>query len=132
MGTYTFCLFWCAVNISLAVCVASYRVQAFCSWWQYFWESGKNSLRQNEASVTNVVKRVLTGTRPSGVPHLGNYFGAFKNAIELQNNGQELFFFLADYHALNSVEYGPSLREQSLSMTATLLSLGLDPRKSNF
>lgn len=72
--------------------------------------------------------RVLTGTRPSGSPHLGNYFGAFRQLINLQNN-YEFFFFLADFHALNSELRPEELRNNSYDMLATLLACGLDPKR---
>jgi tryptophanyl-tRNA synthetase len=70
-------------------------------------------------------KRVLTGSRPSGSPHLGNYFGAYRPLIELQK-AYDFFFFLADFHTLNA-DYTPAqLREYSYEMIATLLACGLD------
>lgn len=72
--------------------------------------------------------RVLTGTRPSGSPHLGNYFGAFNPLISLQNN-YEFMFFLADFHALNGDVAPRDLRNYSYLMLATLLACGLDPGK---
>lgn len=79
-----------------------------------------------------ISKRVLTGTRPSGIPHLGNYFGAYQPAVELQNSGHELFFFLADFHALNTDFKPAELRQQSYSIVATLLAIGFDPERSVF
>ena len=73
-------------------------------------------------------KRVLTGSRPSGLPHLGNYFGAYKPLLDLQES-YDLFFFLADLHALNGADSAADLRQQSLVMMATLLACGLDPHK---
>jgi tryptophanyl-tRNA synthetase len=71
-------------------------------------------------------KRVLTGSRPSGVPHLGNYFGAYKPLIDLQKK-YDFYFFLADFHTLNA-DYTPAMmRQQSYEMIATLLACGLDP-----
>lgn len=73
-------------------------------------------------------KRVLTGTRPSGSPHLGNYFGAFEQIINLQND-YDFFFFLADFHALNGEISPGELRQNSFDMLATLIACGLDPKK---
>ena len=48
------------------------------------------------------MKRILTGIQPSGIPHIGNYFGAMKQCIDLQNeNAGECFLFIADYHWKN-------------------------------
>lgn len=76
-------------------------------------------------------QRVLTGSRPSGSPHFGNYLGAFKPAIDLQEK-YELFFFLADYHALNENFSKQHMHDFSLDMTATMLACGLDPKQSLF
>jgi tryptophanyl-tRNA synthetase len=70
-------------------------------------------------------KRVLTGSRPTGSPHLGNYFGALKPAIELGIK-YELFFFLADLHALNEGPTKEKMYEDSCDLTATMLACGLD------
>lgn len=76
-------------------------------------------------------QRVLTGSRPSGSPHLGNYFGAYKPAIDLQDR-YDLFLFLADMHALNE-NYAPAeMRTYSIDMAATFLACGLDLTKSCF
>ena len=48
------------------------------------------------------MKRILSGIKPTGAPHLGNYFGMMKPAIELQSQG-EAYYFIADYHALTTV-----------------------------
>jgi tryptophanyl-tRNA synthetase len=48
---------------------------------------------------------VLTGIKPTGTPHIGNYFGAIKQAIEMSKNDEyDNFYFIADYHALNSLK----------------------------
>ena len=48
---------------------------------------------------------VLTGIKPTGIPHIGNYFGAIKQAIEMSQNSEfDNFYFIADYHALNSLK----------------------------
>src|SRR6266404_1302988 len=56
--------------------------------------------------------RILSGIQPSGVLHIGNYFGMMRPAIELQKEG-ETFYFIADYHALTSVRNPEALRENS-------------------
>lgn len=71
-------------------------------------------------------KRVLTGSRPSGTPHLGNYFGAFRPLIAMQRD-YDFFFFLADFHALNSEATPAEMREHSFVLLASLLAAGLDP-----
>jgi tryptophanyl-tRNA synthetase len=92
-------------------------------------------------------KRFLSGVQPSGKLHLGNYFGAIKQHIELQSEGV-CFYFIADYHALTTVEDAARRRAEELSQkkpdrAATLrentrdvaldyLALGLDPEKTVF
>ncbi len=76
-------------------------------------------------------KRVLTGIKPTGIPHLGNYLGAIRTAIELADEN-EAMYFIADYHALN-IMYNPNdLRECTYAVAATWLALGLDPDKVMF
>ncbi|MDG2501657.1 MAG: tryptophan--tRNA ligase [Porticoccaceae bacterium] len=78
-------------------------------------------------------QRVLTGITTSGSPHLGNYVGAIRPAIEASLSGDyESFFFLADYHALIKHQ-DPSLVHQStLEIAAAWLALGLDTDKVTF
>lgn len=77
------------------------------------------------------MKRVLSGIQPSGVLHIGNYFGMMKPMIELQEQN-ELFCFIADYHALTSVKDPSELKQNVLSAAADFLSLGLNPEKCCF
>jgi tryptophanyl-tRNA synthetase len=72
--------------------------------------------------------RILSGIQPSGVLHIGNYFGMMRPAIELQKQG-ETFYFIADYHALTSVRDPKILRENSRLVALDFLACGLDPEK---
>ena len=54
-------------------------------------------------TATSTRKRILSGVQPSGKLHLGNYFGAVKQHVEMQSQGQ-CFFFIANYHALTTVQ----------------------------
>jgi tryptophanyl-tRNA synthetase len=75
--------------------------------------------------------RVLSGVQPSGTLHLGNYFGAIKQHIELQDEFPgECFYFIADYHSLTTVQDAEKLRELVQDVAVTYLSLGLDPDKA--
>lgn len=69
--------------------------------------------------------RVLSGVQPSGRIHIGNYFGAIKQFVELQRE-HETLVFIADLHALTTVRDGQKLRELSLDVALTYLALGLD------
>src|ERR1700722_7321323 len=75
--------------------------------------------------------RYLTGFQPTGVLHIGNYFGAVRPAIELQEKG-EAFYFIADYHALNTVRDPTVLREHVRGVAIDSLACGLDPAKACF
>ena len=77
------------------------------------------------------MKRVLSGIQPSGTKHLGNYFGAMKQHVELQDEfAGECLFFIADYHALTTLRDAEELRRSSFDLARTYLSLGLDMEKS--
>ena len=71
----------------------------------------------------------LSGIQPSGRPHLGNWFGAIRQHIELQDADGECFYFIADYHALTSSRDADRLREAVRDVAVTYLALGLDPEK---
>jgi tryptophanyl-tRNA synthetase len=75
--------------------------------------------------------RVLSGIQPSGSLHLGNYFGMMKKMIEHQEQ-EELFCFIANYHAMTSVSDGKALAKGTLEAAVNFLALGMDPAKSTF
>ncbi len=77
--------------------------------------------------------RVLTGITTSGTPHLGNYVGAIRPAIQasLEKN-VDAFFFLADYHALIKCEDADRIARSRLEIAATWLAAGLDPERVTF
>ncbi len=77
------------------------------------------------------MKRILTGIKPSGDLHLGNYFGVIKPLLELQDTkGAELFVFIANYHAQTSVKDKEKLEKNTLNILKTYLASGLDPEKT--
>jgi tryptophanyl-tRNA synthetase len=73
--------------------------------------------------------RVLTGIQSSGTLHIGNYFGAIKQMVELQDSS-DLFIFIANYHSLTSLKDGEAVRTNTLDAAITYLSLGIDPNKT--
>jgi tryptophanyl-tRNA synthetase len=75
--------------------------------------------------------RYLTGIQPSGTLHIGNYFGALRPAVELQELG-EAFYFIADYHALTTINDPEKLRKNVLGVALDFLACGLDPEKACF
>jgi len=73
-------------------------------------------------------KVILTGIKPTGIPHIGNYFGAIKPALELaKNNNFEARYFIADYHALNTIRDAKVLSDYTYEVAATWLACGLNP-----
>ena len=72
--------------------------------------------------------RILSGIQPSGILHLGNYFGAMKQFVDLQDNN-ESFIFIANYHAMNTIKDPKVLKENTLEVAISYLSVGLDPKK---
>src|SRR5437870_3504527 len=75
--------------------------------------------------------RVLSGIQPSGRLHLGNYFGAMRRQIAMQAE-HECFYFIANYHALISVNDRAELIENTQHVALAYLALGLDPARTVF
>src|SRR3981081_2163161 len=73
--------------------------------------------------------RILSGMRPTGRFHLGNYLGAAKNWVELQNE-YDCYYFIADYHALTTEPDGHTVESKVFDLTADLLPVGGDPKRS--
>ena len=79
------------------------------------------------------MKRYLTGIKPTGRAHLGNYFGAIRPAIDFSNQKDvESFYFIADYHALTTIKSREELNEYTYDIACTWLACGLDPNKVVF
>lgn len=70
-------------------------------------------------------KIVLTGIKPTGMPHLGNYVGALKPLIE-QSKSYKTFMFIADLHALNTIHDAAQIKQHTYEIAALLIALGLD------
>lgn len=75
------------------------------------------------------MKRILSGIKPTGAPHLGNYFGMMRPCIALQDEG-EAFYFIADYHALTTVRDPKAMREYTRGVALDFLACGLDPSRA--
>lgn len=73
-------------------------------------------------------KTALSAIKPTGRPHIGNYFGAMREFVNMQD-AFNLYVFVADYHALTTVTEGKNLREQSYDLILDYLAIGLDPEK---
>lgn len=74
--------------------------------------------------------RVISGVQPTGTPHLGNYFGAFANWLDLQSKGNECFFFIANQHAITVPQERDFLSKATLELGAMYLAVGINPEKS--
>lgn len=75
--------------------------------------------------------RYLSGVQSNGRLHLGNYFGAIRNHIQLQDQG-ECLYFIANYHSLTTLQDAGQLRQFTFMAAADYLALGLDPAKAAF
>ena len=76
-------------------------------------------------------RRTLSGIKPTGVPHLGNYLGMIKPALALQAT-HDAFYFIADYHALTTVRDPQAMRDQTYDLVATFGALGMDFERHTF
>ncbi len=79
--------------------------------------------------MTRMTKRLVSGIQPTGTLHIGNYLGAIKQWVELQDK-YDAFFFLADYHTLTSRPTPEVLKKNSLELIAMLIALGVNPKSS--
>ena len=70
-------------------------------------------------------KIVLTGIKPTGTPHIGNYIGALKPLVDMSQN-HKTFMFIADLHALNTMKDAKEIKQYSYEMAATLIAMGLN------
>src|SRR3989344_2646886 len=76
---------------------------------------------------------VFSGLQPTGNLHVGNYLGAVKQWIDLQNSGKyDCYFCIVDYHSLTGNMDGATRRQQTLRTAAELLALGIDQKKCTF
>ena len=93
-------------------------------------EANSNSVENNQP------KRTLTGVTTTGIPHLGNYVGAIRPAIQSAQNStneeDKSFFFLADYHSIIKCSDPKQVHESTKAIAATWLACGLDPEKVVF
>jgi tryptophanyl-tRNA synthetase len=90
------------------------------SWFLYF---GKIEENMKEVS--------LTGIKPTGTPHLGNYLGAIRPALEMAQKYSAVYF-IADYHALTTVHDGARMKKSIYEVAATWIALGLNPQEVIF
>ncbi|MDP3735084.1 MAG: tryptophan--tRNA ligase [bacterium] len=75
-------------------------------------------------------KTLLSGVKPTGRPHIGNYFGAMRQFVELSRQHGGGFFMIADYHALTTLYDPRSLAENTIGVALDYLAIGLDPERA--
>ena len=97
--------------------------------------TGFSQIRYRQCLHTSCTKAhvVFSGIQPTGVPHLGNYLGALQQWARLQNEASpstQLFFSIVDLHAITTTQDADQLRRWKRETLATLLAVGLDPRRS--
>lgn len=74
-------------------------------------------------------KTLLSGIQPSGKAHIGNYFGLMKRMVEMQDE-YNCYFFIADYHALNTIQDKEMLKQNVIDIVLDYCAIGFDPKKS--
>ena len=78
-------------------------------------------------------ERILTGIKPTGIAHIGNYFGVIKSSVEMANNSEnECLYFIADDHALTTIYNAEDMKFNTYNIACTWLACGLDPNKAIF
>lgn len=75
------------------------------------------------------MKTFLSGVKPTGRPHIGNYFGAMKQFVDFQNSHEGGYVMIADFHALNHIQNKQEMQENILGVMLDYLAIGLDPEK---
>ncbi len=78
--------------------------------------------------MSNSKKILLSGVKPTGRVHIGNYFGAMKQFVEMQNE-YESYVFIADYHAITTVQNKEEMSKGIIDVALDYLAIGLDPKK---
>lgn len=79
--------------------------------------------------MENKGKILLSGLKPTGAPHIGNYFGMMKQVVELQGEYEESLIFIADYHALTTLQNAEEMKRNIFEVAFDYLAIGLDPKK---
>ncbi|XP_053973243.1 tryptophan--tRNA ligase, mitochondrial isoform X1 [Hylaeus volcanicus] len=87
-------------------------------------------LYKRMVSKCNHSKRIFSGIQPTGNVHLGNYLGAIRNWVQLQDSGENVLWSIVDMHSITLPHDPKELYESVLKITATLLACGIDPKRS--
>ncbi|KAJ5099143.1 Tryptophan--tRNA ligase [Penicillium argentinense] len=97
------------------------------------WHRTFSTTTSTGTSPTSKEPVIFSGIQPTGVPHLGNYLGALRQWVKLQDEaepGTKLLFSIVDLHALTVPQDAHQLRKWRAEAFATLLAVGLDPKRS--
>ncbi|SAM82687.1 probable MSW1-tryptophanyl-tRNA synthetase, mitochondrial [Ustilago bromivora] len=112
-------------------CLSTSPSSAFASTSKAPQDSPVSSSASPQAAPKPRPKVIFSGIQPTGIPHLGNYLGALRNWVDLQNaslsTSNELYFSIVGYHAITMPQQPSRLRTERSEMMATLLAIGLDP-----
>lgn len=87
-----------------------------------------NARPKFDTMIRMAQKILLSGVKPTGKPHIGNYFGAMKQFVDLQT-AYTCYYMIADYHALNLIQNGPEMRTLTEELILDYLAIGLDPER---
>lgn len=83
-------------------------------------------------NIVNMKKTLFSGVKPTGTAHIGNYFGAMKQWVDLQKQFSDanMFFMIADYHALNFIQNRDEMQQNTINLALDYLAIGIHPEKS--
>ncbi|KAL5009812.1 hypothetical protein ScPMuIL_012117 [Solemya velum] len=95
-----------------------------------FIHSKTTTAQEKKEKYAACPERVFSGIQPTGVPHIGNYIGAIRSWVQLQQSQCEVIYSIVDLHSITVPQEPDVLRENIFSMTACLLACGIDPDKS--
>lgn len=103
--------------------------------WSRAWRTASTCARQQSTAAASRArpKTIFSGIQPTGVPHLGNYLGALRQWVKLQDEaapGDRIFYSVVDLHAITMPQSPHVLRQNTLETYASLLAVGLDPNRS--
>ena len=80
--------------------------------------------------MSALARRIFSGIQPTGIPHLGNYFGAIRNWVKLQDEYPSVIYCIVDRHSITVPHVPTKLTDNIFKMAACLLACGIDPNKS--
>ncbi|XP_041351671.1 tryptophan--tRNA ligase, mitochondrial-like isoform X2 [Gigantopelta aegis] len=112
--------------MALSICK---RVCQFCKKPRLVFAS-RGLFTDNNVKFASCPPRILSGIQPTGIPHIGNYVGAIKNWVSLQQKYDDVMYSIVDLHSVTVPQDPVTLRQNIYDMTACILACGIDPEKS--